>query len=161
MSLADELLAPSARLAMLADVPARQVETDVVLTLEARRDRIAPRIERLERQKRAVLREGAKATLAVEREKLARRYKQLDAQALDLQAEISDFDEKLGRAKRLCRIRMKLPQLTAAGLWGMLEDVQVGELDQFLADAATKAGQGDGQAKRLLEILQMPDASPA
>lgn len=61
--------------------------------------------------------------------------------------------EKLDVARRLFRIRMNLPLLRREGLWELLADVRVLELDDFLHDMGTQASGGDDRAKRLLAIL--------
>ena len=157
MSLLDELFAADARVAMIADVPARDIETSALLTLQARAESLELRIEKLGRQQAALLRDGARASLAVERQRLAERFRTLNAEAKGHQSQVRDMLGKLEVARRLFRVRMKLPRLQREGLWDLLADVRTAELDDVLNDMALKASQGDGRAKRLLEILEGTD----
>ncbi len=124
--------------------------------LEAQQEAIISKVKTLESRKDATLREGARKKSDLERKAAAVKYKQLDAEAADYVSQAAMLSKQIRVVGRMSQLKRREALLKQEGLWNLVSNLDMHELEQAMINMNVRAREGDRKATRLLEILEEP-----
>lgn len=124
--------------------------------LEAQQEAIISKVRALEGRKDDVLRDGARKKSDLERKAAAVRYKQLDGEAADYMSQATMVSKQIRIVGRMTQLKRREALLKQEGLWQMVSNMDVHELEQAIIQMNARSREGDMKASRLLEILEEP-----